>query len=166
MLQPGLSAGRASSHNIRRYLVLDHLLPADTGAFLFGIGLCSGECPLSKQPFGEVRSLPLRLDLLRPTPLSLSTLGRDLDHQPSQWITKRSRINGAMWRTAMASDSAGIPSQARAWFVFGFEGNPLFLLPTSHQPLNMDTGSFSAGCPHRCYLHPSQREARYPDPSI
>lgn len=38
VLQPGLSAGRASSHNILHHLVLDRLLPADTGAFLFGIG--------------------------------------------------------------------------------------------------------------------------------
>lgn len=63
VLQPGLSAGRASSHNILRHLVLHHLLPADTGAFLFGIGLCSGECPLSKQFFGEVRSLRCPCDL-------------------------------------------------------------------------------------------------------
>jgi hypothetical protein len=56
VLQPGLSAGPGSSHNILLHLVLEHPLTADTGALLFGIGLCSGEVLLSNHFFGVVRS--------------------------------------------------------------------------------------------------------------
>lgn len=50
----------------------------------------------------------------------------------------------------------------RVWL----RGQPLLPVPTSHHPLNMIIGSFSASRPHWCHLHPSQGEARHPNPSI